>query len=48
MNGDVILAGLATLDVDILGPMVASDLAYGESFDVIHYTGLLSGMFSET
>ena len=46
VDGDVVIAGLAMLEVDLIGGMDEGDLAFGESFDIIRYTGSRSGAFS--
>jgi hypothetical protein len=44
--GDVTLEGLSVLDLDFYGDFDESDLSHGDFFDVIRYTGFLSGAFS--
>ena len=46
VDGDVVLAGLASLEVDFLGDMDEDSLKAGDYFDVIRYSGSRLGAFA--
>ena len=45
VHGDVILEALSVLEPEFYGGFDEGDLSYGDAFDVIRYTGSLSGVF---